>query len=114
MVGAHQPHAHALQGLLSESDWDPAVVHTCRLELLRADALTAPDTHGVVVIDAHGDRTWGTQTAHSGKHYLANLGKIATGIVSVTSLWADEHVEYPLEVAPSTPAQHVAGGKHTP
>ena len=114
IVGAHHPHAQALQWFLSESDWDPAVVNTRRLELLRADPLTAPDTHGVLVIDEHGDRKWGTKTAHIGKQYLANLGKIDTGVVSVTSLWADERVYYPLEVEPYTPAHHFAGGKHNP
>jgi len=89
-----------LHWFLSESDWDPAIVTTRRLERLRADPLTAPDEHGVLVIDDHGDRKWGTQPAHVGKHYLANLGKIDTGVVSVSSLWADERVSYPLAVEP--------------
>jgi SRSO17 transposase len=114
IVGAHHPRAQALQWFLSESDWDPAAVNTRRLALLRADPLTAPDAHGVLVIDEHGDRKWGTKTAHVGRQYLANLGKIDTGVVSVTSLWADEHVYYPLEVAPYTPAHHFARGKGDP
>ncbi len=114
IVGAHSPTAQALQWFLSESNWDPAIVNRQRLDLLRADPLTAPDTHGVLVIDEHGDRKWGTKTAHIGKQYLANLGKIDTGVVSVTSLWADERVYYPLEVEPYTPAHHFTGGKHNP
>jgi hypothetical protein len=90
------------------------VVNTRRLQLLREDPLTAPDAQGVLVIDEHGDRKWGTKTAHVGRQYLANLGKIDNGVVSVSSLWADERVYYPLEVEPYTPAQHFAGGKHNP
>lgn len=114
IVGAHSPTAQALQWFLSESDWDPARVNQRRLEVLCTDPLTAPDERGVLVIDEHGDRKWGTKTAHIGKQYLANLGKIDTGVVSVSSLWADERVYYPLEVEPYTPAHHFAGGKHDP
>jgi hypothetical protein len=32
---------------------------------------TAPNGQGVLVIDEHGDRKRGHQTAHSGKQYLA-------------------------------------------
>ena len=35
------------------------------------------------MIDEHGDRKWGHKTAHIGKQYLANLGKVDTGVVSV-------------------------------
>ena len=34
--------------------------------------------------------------------------------MSVTSLWADEHLYYPLEVAPYTPAHHFPQGKADP
>src|SRR3712207_5084612 len=53
IVGAQHPRAHALQWFLSESDWEPALVNTRRLELLRADPLTAPHAHGALVIDEH-------------------------------------------------------------
>ncbi|MDQ5854406.1 MAG: transposase [Chloroflexota bacterium] len=89
-------------------------MNTRRLEVLCTDPLTAPDAHGVLVIDEHGDRKWGTKTAHIGKQYLATLGKIDNGVVSVTSLWADEQVYYPLEVEPYTPGHHFAGGKRDP
>lgn len=111
IVGAQSPAVQKLQWFLSESDWDPAAVNTRRLQLLRADPLTAPNAQGVLVIDEHGDRKWGTKTAHVGRQYLANLGKIENGVVSVSSLWADERVYYPLEVAPYTPAHHFAHGK---
>ena len=37
---------------------------------------TAPNGEGVLVIDEHGDRKWGKRTAHVGRQWLANLGKI--------------------------------------
>jgi hypothetical protein len=49
-----------------------------------------------------------------GRQYLANLGKIDNGVVSVTSLWTDERVYYPLEVEPYTPAAWFEGGKANP
>lgn len=114
VVGAQHPRAQGLQWFLSESTWDPATVNARRLALLRADPVTAPTTHGALVIDEHGDRKWGHKTAHVGTQYLANLGKIDQGVVSVSSLWADEHLYYPVDVEPYTPAPHFARGKADP
>src|SRR3712207_4951223 len=114
VVGAQHPRAQALQWFLTESRWDPALINARRLEVVRQDPRTAPTMQGVLVIDETGDRKAGTKTAHVGRQYLANLGKIDTGVVSVSSLWADERVYYPLEVEPYTPAHHFAGGKHDP
>jgi hypothetical protein len=114
VIGAQHPRAQSLQWFLSESTWDPAAVNAQRLTTLCADPATAPTEHGVLVIDEHGDRKWGSKTAHVGKQYLANLGKIDNGVVSVTSLWADEHLYYPLHVEPYTPAHHFPRGKADP
>jgi hypothetical protein len=114
IVGAQRPEAQALQWFLSESTWDPDAVNRRRIELLATDPLTAPTAPGALVIDEHGDRKRGTHTAHVGKQYLANLGKVETGVVSVTSVWADEQVYYPLHIKPYTPAHHFARGKSDP
>ncbi len=114
LVGAQLPRAQQLQWFLSESTWDAQALNTRRLELLRSDARTAPTAAGVLVIDETGDRKAGTKTAHVGRQYLANLGKIDNGVVSVSSLWADEQIYYPLEVEPYTPAHHFARGKADP
>ncbi len=118
IVGTQHPQAQSLQWFLSESTWDAAAVNERRIAGLRADPVTAPTADGVLVIDEHGDRKWGSKTAHIGKQYLANLGKIDTGVVSVTSLWADEHLSYPLHVEPGTlwvsPAHHFEQGKADP
>ena len=51
------------------------------------------------------------KTAHVARQYLANLGKVDNGVVSVTSLYADEHLYYPLEVEPYTPSRWFEKGK---
>jgi hypothetical protein len=42
------------------------------------------------------------------------VGRIANGIVSVSSVWADEKVYYPLDVEPYTPAKRLAKGRSDP
>jgi hypothetical protein len=114
VVGAQRKEAQSLQWFLSESGWDPKEVNERRLELLLQESATAPDGKGVLVIDEHGDRKWGKHTAHLGRQWLANIGKTDNGVVSVSSLWADEGVYYPLEVEPYTPSHHFEGGKQDP
>src|SRR5712691_10660680 len=111
LVGAQLPRAQTLQWFLSESDWDERKVQAERLKLLREDPTTAPTDQGVVVIDETGDRKDGHKTAQVARQYLGNLGKIDNGVVSVTSLWADERVYYPLEIEPYTPESYFAKGK---
>lgn len=51
-------------------------------------------------------RTW------VGKQYLGSgIGKIDNGVVSVSSLYADQSIYYPVEVEPYTPAHHFEGAK---
>jgi SRSO17 transposase len=114
LVGAQLPRAQKLQWFLSESTWDEREVEAKRLSLLRDDPSTAPNGRGVLVIDETGDRKDGHQTAHVSRQYLANLGKIDNGVVSVSSLWADERVYYPVDVEPYTPAVYFAKGKRDP
>src|SRR5205823_8352671 len=56
VVGAQLPRAQKLQWFLSEADWDERKIQAKRLRLLREDATTAPNAHGVLVIDETGDR----------------------------------------------------------
>lgn len=114
IIGAQLPRAQQLQWFLSESDWDERAVQQQRLQLLLDEPLTAPHERGVFVIDETGDRKAGHQTAHVGRQYLGNLGKIDNGVVSVTSLWTDERVYYPIDVEPYTPAHHFARGTADP
>lgn len=114
IVGAHDPSAQRLQFFLSESPWDCASVNERRLELLVTDPATAPHLDGVLVIDETGDRKDGTKTAHVARQYLGSIGKTDNGIVAVSSLWADQHLYYPLHVLPYTPASRLPKGKADP
>jgi len=114
VAGAQHPAAQRLQWFLTESTWDPAAVNHRRLALLQQHPTTTPHAQGVLVIDETGDRKWGTKTAHVGRQYLGSIGKIDNGVVSVSSLWADDRVYYPLEVEPYTPAPWFAKGKADP
>ena len=101
VVGAQHPAAQRLQFFLSESTWDHEQVNARRLELLLADPVTAPHGAGVLVIDDFGDRKDGTATAHVGRQWLGRLGKTDCGVVTVTTLWADERCDYPLHAVPT-------------
>jgi SRSO17 transposase len=114
MTGAQLPRVQTLQGFLSESDWDESQVQAQRLTLLREDPTTIPTAQGVLVIDETGVSLDGHKTAHVTRQYLGNRGKIDNGVVSVTSLWADEHVYYPLEIEPYTPERYFVKGKNDP
>src|SRR5215212_1418393 len=92
VAGAQRKEAQSLQWFLSESVWDPREVNERWLELSFEELTIAPTENGVLVIDEHGDRKWGKRTAHVGRQWLANIGKTDNGVVSVTSLWADEGV----------------------
>jgi hypothetical protein len=111
VVGAQRKEAQSLQWFLSESSWDPEKVSRRRIESMLREPATAADQSGALVIDETGDRKDGNATAHIGKQYLGGIGKIANGVVSVSSVYADERLYYPLEVQPYTPAHHFEGGK---
>ena len=114
VAGAQRKEAQSLQWFLSESGWDPREANERRLELSFEELTIAPTENGVLVIDEHGDRKWGKRTAHVGRQWLANIGKTDSGVVSVTSLWADEGVYWPMDFEPYTPSHHFEGGKNDP
>ncbi len=114
MVGAQHRAVQRLQFFLSESTWDHEQINARRLELLVAAPSTAPHAGGVLVIDDSGDRKDGTATAHVGRQWLGRLGKTDRGVVTVTTLWADERRYYPLHAVPYTPAHHFPKGKTDP
>ena len=114
VTGAQHRSVQRLQFFLSESRWDPDQVNDRRLELLLSDRATAPHGGGVLVIDDSGDRKDGTKTAHVGRQWLGRYGKTDNGVVTVTTLWADERVYHPMHAVPYTPAKHFARGKNDP
>ena len=111
VIGAQHRQAQRLQWFLSESNWDPVMVAKQRVTLLLETPHTAPNAQGALVIDETGDRKWGNKTAHVGRQYLNNIGKIDNGVVSVQTVWADEQQYYPLNVEPYTPAHWFTQGK---
>lgn len=106
VAGAQYAAVQRLQYFLSESRWDSERINDRRLELLLSSPDTAPHAQGVLVIDDSGDRKDGTRTAHVGRQWLGRYGKTDNGIVTVTTLWADERVYYPLHAQAYTPASH--------
>src|SRR6516164_523713 len=111
VTGAQHPAVQRLQFFLSESRWDQERVNDRRLELLLADPATAPHEAGVLVIDDSGDRKDGAKTAHVGHQWLGRYGKTDNGVVTVTTVWADERLYYPVHAVPYTTARHFAKGK---
>jgi len=114
VTGAQRKEAQSLQWFLTESSWDPQQINRRRVELMLEDSDTAAHNGGALVIDETGDRKDGKATAHVGKQYLGGIGKVDNGVVSVSSLYADERLYYPLEVEPYTPEHHFEGGKKDP
>ena len=120
--GTQEVQAQSLQWFLSESNWDEDTLNQRRRELLVQAPTTAPNSEGVLVIHESGHVKKhesghvkkGTRTAHVGRQYLSSMGKIAYGVVSVSSLWADERTFYPLDVIPYTPPDWFAHGQSDP
>ena len=114
VTGAQHPAVQRLQFFLSGSRWDPEQVNARRLELLLSGPATAPHGGGVLVIDDSGDCKDGTKTAHVGHQWLGRYGKTDSGVVTVTTVWADEGLYYPVHALPYAPARHLAKGKNDP
>src|SRR5262249_6619926 len=114
VAGAGHPAVQRLQFFLSESRWDPERVNARQLEVLVGGPATAPHEGGVLVIDDSGDRKDGVKTAHVGHQWLGRYGKTDNGVVTVTTVWADERLYYPVHAVPYTPAKHFGKGKNDP
>src|SRR5918992_36493 len=92
VAGAQRKEAQSLQWFLTESNWDPEEVNRRRVELMLEDPKTAPTKSGALVIDETGARKDGKATAHVGIQYLGGIGKTDNGVVSVSSVYADERL----------------------
>src|SRR5215471_15459814 len=98
-----------LAGLLAPRDRNKTLT-----ALAGAEPVTGAHGGGVLVIDDSGDRKDGVKTAHVGHQWLGRYGKTDNGVVTVTTVWADERVYYPVHAVPYTPARHFAKGKSDP
>src|SRR5207247_11313807 len=65
-------------------------------------------------VGAPGARKLATARPRVARQYLGSVGKVDTGIVAVTSLWADERLYFPLHVEPYEPAARLPKGKQDP
>ncbi len=54
------------------------------------------------------------KTAHVGHQWLGRYGKTGNGVVTVTTVWADERLYYPVHAVPYTPARHFGKGRSDP
>ena len=115
VTGLKLPAVQRLQFFLSESVWEPEAVTGRRWRPPRADPVTAPHGGGVLIIDDSGDRKDGTARLRTWAwQYLGRYGKTDSGVVTVTTVWADERVYYPVHAVPYTPAKYFAKGKNDP
>jgi len=111
LTGSKLPTVQRLQLFLSKSELDPERVNGRRLEMLLASPPTVSHGAGVLVIGDSSDRKDGTKTVHMGRHWLSRYGKTDNDAVTVTTVWADERVYYPVYAVTHTPARHFAKGK---
>jgi SRSO17 transposase len=86
IVAARGAPAKRLQFFLSESGWEEEAVDARHLQLFWEGSMTKPHEDGVLIIDETGVRKDGKKTAHAAHQYLSSVGRIANGIVSVSSL----------------------------
>jgi DDE superfamily endonuclease len=114
VVGAQHREVQRLQWFLSESPWDHEKINSRRIELLLAAPGTRPHPGGVLILDDSGDRKSGHATAHVSRQYLGSRNAVDTGIVTVSTAWADERVYFPLHAVPYTPASRLGGGRADP
>jgi hypothetical protein len=113
VVGAQHAAVQGLQWFLTEATWDHERVNQRRVELLLGDPATAPNDQGALVLDDSGDRKAGRHTAHLARQWLGSLGKTDNGIVGVSSLWADEGVDWPIDVVPPRQRRGCPGASAT-
>jgi hypothetical protein len=66
----------------------------------------------VLVIDDSGDRKDGVKTAHAGHQYLGRYGKTDNGVVTVTTVWADEATWYLVTNLPRPGSPREAASPH--
>jgi SRSO17 transposase len=114
VVGAQHREVQRLQWFLSESPWDHEKINSRRIALLMAQPATRPHPGGVLILDDSGDRKSGHATAGVSRQYLGSRNAVDSGIVTVSTAWADDRMYYPLHAVPYTPASRLSGGRTDP
>jgi hypothetical protein len=103
-----------LHHFLHDAPWDSAALNWRRLALWRAHPTLRPHADGVLIIDETGDRKRGHGIVLAAQQYIGKFGRTATGVVAVTSQWADGTRHVPLGVRPYRPAPRLPSGKADP
>jgi hypothetical protein len=64
----------------------------------------------VLVVDDSGDHKDGTKTTHVGQQWLGPVRQTDSGVVTVTTLWADGRLSYPVQAVcwPTSPSPVLA------
>jgi SRSO17 transposase len=79
----------ALRHFMHDAPWDAEALNQRRLKRWRAHPSLGPDAHGVLIADETGDPKRGSRIVLAAQQYLGKLGHVATGVVAVTSHWAN-------------------------
>lgn len=103
-----------LHHFLHDAPWDADALNRRRLSLWQKQPTLGPHSNGVLIIDETGDRKRGRRIVLAAQQYIGKLGHTATGVVSVTSQWADGTRHVPLGVKPYRPAGRLPQGKADP
>lgn len=115
-LGAIVPGAdrQRLHHFLHDAPWDADALNRRRLAQWQAHPYLGPHAGGVLIVDETGDSKRGSRIVLAAQQYLGKLGHVATGVVAVTSHWADGSRHLPLGVKPYRPASRLPKGKQDP
>ena len=75
---------------------------------------TVPTVDGVLVLDDTRDRKKESATDHVGCQYLGSVSNVDNGIVGVSTLWANEQHDDPLQILPYASTDRFEEGKANP
>src|SRR5260221_108235 len=115
-LGAIVPGAERqrLHHFLHDAPWDADALNRRRLAQWQAHPYLGPHAQGVLIVDETGDPKRGQRIVLAAQQYLGTLGHVATGVVAVTSHWADGSRHVPLGVKPYRPASRLPKGQQDP
>src|SRR5258708_24215898 len=79
----------ALHHFLHDAPWDAEALNARRLALWQAHPWLGPHPHGGPILAETGDPKPGPPIVLAAQQYVGTLGRVANGVVAVTSHWAD-------------------------
>jgi hypothetical protein len=100
-----------LHRFVHDAPWDAAALNRRRLAVWQAHRELAAHAGDVLIVDETGDPKRGHAIALVANQYIGRVGRIANGVVAVTTHWTDGHHHVPLGVKPYRPAARLPEGK---